>query len=101
MDIFQDVSDHFQLEFLQLILRWIFGEYSLFVTQKLSVIPAFLNLKLSKSQLLKPITSSYGLRFERTTRPRTRFDELYNFREGSFSQILDGKKLFIITSPKL
>ncbi|PRQ55306.1 hypothetical protein RchiOBHm_Chr1g0323121 [Rosa chinensis] len=38
------------------------------------------------------ITSSYELRFSRSTYPRTRIDALYNFCEGSFRRIPTYKK---------
>ena len=39
------------------------------------------------------ITFAYELRFTRTTRPRTRIDELYNFREESFPKFETYKKV--------
>ena len=40
--------------------------------------------KISKLSLV--ITFAYELRFRRVTRPRTRIDELYDFREQSFPE---------------
>ena len=45
-----------------------------------------------KSELPQVITSSYELRFTRSSRLRTRFDETYNFREESFPKFRTYKK---------
>ena len=46
--------------------------------------PKIASLIYPNSELPLIITSSYELRFTRASRLRTRFDETYNFREGSF-----------------
>ena len=45
-----------------------------------------------KSELPQVITSSYELRFTRSSRLRTRFDETYNFCEESFPKFRTYKK---------
>jgi hypothetical protein len=63
----------------------LFGNFRNFFVEFLKKTFLFIEKKMNSIlRLQKFITYSYELRFRRTLCPRTRIDEHYNFREGSF-----------------